>query len=206
MFRYPSNIRSLTAILSAALVLAACGGLTTSDKPEINVWWLQPVAGAPRAETDARPAPMFLDLDVVPGLDSDKVLALASDAQLKPYAGARWADELPALAESLFTRSLQASGRFEVLQHGRASAAGPTCELQLELKEFFADLEAGGRTRGVSVEIGGQYRCPAAQPLGLASRAYVGVGEERMSVIVAAFQKALDQVTLDIIKKIDIKQ
>jgi len=206
VFGHPLKHYRLKAILTAAFTLTACSGLTQSDKPAINVWWLQPATVAAGADSAAAPVPLFLDLDVVPGLDSDKILALASDAQLKPYAGARWADDLPELAESLITRSLKASGRFEVLQHGRAGAALPACELRLELKEFFADLEPGGRTRGVSVAVGGQYECPAAEPLGLESRAYVGVGEEQMRVIVAAFQKALDQVTLDIIKKIDVKQ
>jgi len=194
----------LTAVAAAALVLAACSGLTQSDKPAVNVWWLQPLAGAPRAQTAVAPTPLFLELEVVPGLDSDKILALSSDAQIKPYAGARWADDLPALAGSLVSRSLEASGHFQVVQHGRAAAAG--CELRLEVSEFFADLEAGGRTRGVSVATEGQYRCGTAVAQALASRAYVGVSDERMSAIVAAFQQALDQVTQDIINNIYVKQ
>ena len=204
--RYLLNTRNPSVILMVALVLAACSGLTQSDKPALNVWWLQPVSGAPAADTVAAPSTLVLELDVVPGLDTDKVLALSSDAQLKPYAGARWAEALPELAASLFTRSLESTGRFGVLRRGRAGAAAADCELRLEVDQFFADLAADGRTRGVSVGITGEYRCKAAESRGLEARAYVDVGEERMSAIVAAFQKALDKVTLDLIKEINIKQ
>ena len=206
MSRYLLNTRNVRVILTTALVLAACSGLTQSDKAALNVWWLQPVSGAPEADTVAAPSTLVLELDVVPGLDSDKVLALSSDAQLKPYAGARWAETLPELAASLFTRSLESSGRFTVLRRGRAGAAAADCELRLEVDQFFADLAADGRTRGVRVGITGEYRCKAAESRGLEARSYVDVGEERMSVIVAAFQKALDRVTLDLIKDIYITQ
>lgn len=206
MARHPFNIRIAIGILMTAFVLTACKGLFQSDKPALNVWWLQPVTVTPGVDVATAPATLALDLTAVPGLDSGRILALSSDGQLKPYAGARWVDELPGLVESLVTRSLNASSRFEVVQHGRSGAAGPDCELRLELTEFFADLEAGGRTRGVSVEMGGNFHCGADETHGVASRAYVGVDAERMSEIVAAFQKALDKVTLDIIKQIDIKQ
>jgi len=204
--RHPFNIRIAIGILMTAFVLTACKGLFQSDKPALNVWWLQPVTATPGVDVATAPATLALNLTAVPGLDSGRILALSSDAQLKPYAGARWADELPGLVESLVTRSLNASSRFEVVQHGRAGAVGPDCELRLELNEFFADLEAGGSTRGVRVEMGGNFHCGGGETRGVASRAYVGVDAERMSAIVAAFQKALDQVTLDIIKQIDIKQ
>ncbi len=206
MSRHPFDIRIAIGILVTAFVLTACKGLFQSDKPALNVWWLQPVAATPRADDATAPVTLALDLTAVPGLDTGRILALSSDAQLKPYAGARWADELPGLVDSLVRRSLHASGRFVVVQHGRAGTADPDCELRLELNEFFADLEAGGRTRGVSVAMAGNFRCATDETHGVASQAYIGVDAERMSAIVAAFQKALDQVTLDIIKQIYIKQ
>lgn len=206
MFRHPTDIRPVIGILLITLALTACKGLFQSEKPALNVWWLQPLTVAPRVEDAVAPATLVLDFTVVPGLDTERILALSSDAQLKPYAGARWADALPDLIASLVSRSLQGSGRFEVVEHGRAGAAAPACKMQLELSEFFADIDPGGRTRGVSVGIAGNYRCGAAQARELKSRAHVGVDAQGMSAIVAAFQKALDQVTLDVIKQMDIKQ
>lgn len=205
MFRFRSYTFTVTCFLAIAFVLSACSGLTQSDRPALRVWWLQPVTGAPRADDSSTAQPVMLELTVVPGLDSDQVLALSSDAQLIPYAGARWADYLPELVASLINRSLQASGQFEVSQ-GRAGSGAPACELRLELAEFFAELDSAGRTRGVSVDIGGRYRCGTSGASELGSRAYVDVDAEQMNAIVAAFQKALDQVTLDLINQIYIKQ
>lgn len=202
MFRNHSNIRTATCLATLAIGLLGCSGLTQSDQPALRVWWLQPVSAA---QDTAEPRPLTLDLDVVPGLDSDEVLALSHDAQLKPYAGARWADNLPELVASLVTRSLHASGRFDVLQDYAAGDVA-ACELRLELNEFFADLDSAGRTRGVSVDIGGRYQCENTAAHGLKARAYVTVDAEQMNAIVAAFQKALNQVTIDIINQIDIKQ
>lgn len=206
MARNPTDIRTVSVILLTAFALTACKGLFQSDKPALNVWWLQPVTAVPRANDAAAPVTLALELDAVPGLDSGRILALSSDAQLKPYAGARWADGLPGLADSLITRSLKASGRFEVVQHGRMGAAAPDCTLRLELNEFFGTLDAGDNTRGVSVSIDGSFHCGQGGAHAVASAAKVGVTTENMSAIVAAFQQALDQVTLDIIKQIDIKQ
>lgn len=205
MFRFRSNTFTLTCFLAIAFALTACSGLTQSDRPALKVWWLQPVSGAPRADDSSTAVPVILDLKVVPGLDSNQVLALSSDAQLIPYAGARWADYLPELVASLINRSLQASGHFAVLQERTRNGAS-ACELRLELTEFFADLDSGGRTRGVSVDIGGHFRCGASGTRELGSRAYVGVDAEQMNAIVAAFQKALDQVTLDLIHQMNTKQ
>lgn len=202
MFEYPSIRRTLSLILAFSLVLSACSGLTQSDKPAINVWWLQPVSDAPQVNRTTGQTPVVLHVSVVPGLDSDKILTLSGDAQLKPYAGARWADDLPVLVDSLLARSLQASGQFDVLQRGRAGAANAACEIGLEVNEFFAEIDSGGRTRGVKIAVDGEYRCGSADPLELALHASVGVNEERMSDVIAAFQKALDQVTLDMINKI----
>jgi len=204
--RQPNDIRILTAILMAVFALTACSGVLQSEKPAINVWWLQPVSTAPRADNAVSPVTLALDITTVPGIDSGRILALSSDAQLKPYAGARWADEVPDLADSLITRSLKASGRFDVVQHGRAGAVAPDCTLRLELNEFFGNLDSAGHTRGVSVAIDGSFRCGQGGAHAVASRADVDVAADNMSVIVAAFQQALDQVTLDIIKQIHINQ
>jgi len=205
MFGHRKHKRTLTGILSSAIFLAACGGLLESDEPAVNVWWLKPVAGAQPVSPAEKPVPLVLDLGVVPGLDNNRVLALSADAQLKPYAGARWADDAPELVASLIRRSLQATGRFDVAP-GRAGKAASACALKLELNEFFADLDDSGKTRGVSVGIDGTCQCGTAPADALVSRAYVRAETDQMSAVVAAFQKALDQVTLDIINKINIIQ
>ena len=137
----------------------------------------------------------------MPGLDSDRILTLSNDAELGQFAAARWVDNLPELLNSLLERSLQATGRFDV-SSDRAAARPDNCHLQLELREFFADIDPAGKTTGVRVAINGRFQCGSAAPVDIQSGAAIGVADERMSVIVAAFQTATDQLMQDILDKI----
>ena len=47
-----------------------------------------------------------MTVSAVPGLDTDRVLALSTDARLNQYANARWPDHLPEVLTSVMKRSL----------------------------------------------------------------------------------------------------
>lgn len=191
----------MVCILVIAYLLTACSGLTQSDKPAVTTWWLKPYGGMTPTVVTEPVAVVDLNVTVVPGLDSDQILALSGDAELKPYAGARWAEHLPELFSSLIGRSLQASGRFEV--PADRSGRGPgICYLQLEVREFFAELGSGGRTTAIRAAIKGRYQCGTAAPVPVGSNIAISVSEERMSVIVAAFQQATDQMMREILNQI----
>jgi ABC-type uncharacterized transport system auxiliary subunit len=188
-------------VLMIVLVLSACSGLTQSNKPVVTSWWLQPYISSAQAAAPEPAVMVALTVKAIPGLDSDQILTLSSDARLKPYSGARWVDNAPDLLASLLARSMEADGRFEVLTE-RSGWGAETCELQLELREFFASLNSAGSTTGVSLAFDGRYQCGSAKAIQIKSSTLVGVTEERMSVVVAAFQQALDQVTQDILKQL----
>jgi len=188
-------------ILASVCVLSACSGLTKSDNPVVTTWWLKPYTGMTQAAKPNSVLPLKLVVTTVPGLDSDQVLTLSGAAELKPYAGARWADHVPELLTSLIGRSLDASGRFEVVP-ARAGGGSGECDLRLEVREFFADRSAGGNTTAVRVAFNGRYQCEPGTPVYIQSSASVAVADERMSVIVAAFQQALDRVTRDVLDKL----
>lgn len=192
---------TIVILMASIWVLSACSGLTKSDKPATTNWWLKPYNGATQQTTDEAVVPVALTVKAVPGLDSDQILTLSTDAQLKPYSGARWVDHAPELLASLLGRSMEASGPFEVLTQ-RSGWGAESCDLQLELREFYADLNSAGTTTGVRVAIDGRYLCDSASPVDIKSNAFVVVNDERMSVIVAAFQKAVDQVTQDMLDQL----
>lgn len=178
----------------------ACSGLTQSDKPAISKWWLEPyVAG--QAVTIDSPVNVAVSVKVVPGLDSDRILTLSDNAELGQFASARWADHVPELLTSLLGRSLQATGQFIVVSESAASRAG-NCLLELEIREFFADLGPGGNTTGISISSYGSYQCSPDAPLVVQSNISVPVADESMGVIVAAFQKGMDQMTQELLNKI----
>ena len=181
--------------------ISACSALTQSDKPATKRWWLEPyqveVAGNPAG----MPETVVLSVTAIPGLDTDRILTLSDDAELSQFAAARWVDHLPELVTSLIERSLQATGQFEVVTERTASRPG-NCLLELELREFFADIAPGGALSTVRVAIKGSFRCESTAPVVFQSGASVPIASERMSAVVAAFQQAMDSVTLDIVNKI----
>ena len=183
------------------LSIGACSGLTQSDKPAIKRWWLEPYEVAAPVKPADPPVPVALSVTVIPGLDSDRILTLSDDAELSQFAAARWVDHLPELVSSLIGRSLQASGEFEVASE-RASSRVDVCSLELEIREFFADIGSTGRVSRVRVTINGSFECESSMPVVFHSAASVVVVDERMNVIVAAFQQAIDSVTKDILYKI----
>lgn len=198
-----SNAKGHTILflLAITLVLGACGGLTQSDRPVATRWWLKPYAAAAQPMGTEAAIPVALTVKAVPGLDTDQILTLSSDAQLKPYSDARWVDHAPDLLASLLGRSLEASGRFEVLAE-RSGWGVEMCDLQLQLREFFADLNSGGKTTGVRVALDGRYQCGSGTAVDIQSSEFVAVTEQRMSIIVAAFQQAVDHVTQDMLAQI----
>jgi len=196
-----TNKSVVFCLLILALSVSACGGLTRSDKPATKTWWLEPYTGMTQ-ETLSGPAPLVaISVTVVPGLDTDRILTLSDDAELNHFAAARWADNLPELVTSLVSRTLEASGRFEMVS-GRAGGGSESCELQLELQEFFARLSPSGQTTGVQIAIDGQYQCESAEPVLLKLNTSIPVHDDRMSVIVAAFQQAMNSVMKDLLEQL----
>ena len=194
----PYIVFSLSVLI---LSISACSGLTKSDKPAIKRWWLEPYVLAAPAEPADPPVPVALSVTVIPGLDSDRILTLSDDAELSQFAAARWVDHLPELVSSLIGRSLQTTGQFEVVSE-RATSRAENCNLELEMREFFADIGSTGRVSRVRVAINGSVECESSVPLVFHSASSVVVADEHMNVIVAAFQQAMDGVTRDIVFKI----
>ena len=181
------------SLVILALCLNACSGLTQSDKLAMKTWWLEPFTDM-AAGNSTEPVLLSVSVTVVPGLDTDRILTLSDKAELNHYNGARWAENLPELLTSLSERSLVSSGRFELV------SALERCNLDLELHEFFAELNPSSQTTGVRVAINGRYQCGDTEAMSMRLNASIPVHDERMSGIVAAFQRALDNVMMDMLK------
>ena len=193
-----SKIHVVWCLLILIVSLTGCSGLTRSDQPATKTWWLEPYAGMAHEVSPGAPKLVEISVTVVPGLDTDRILTLSDDAQLNDFAAARWADNLPELLESLVGRSMESSGRFEIVSI-RAGGGPENCDLQLEIREFFAHLSPSGQANGVRVAADGRYQCGSNEPLALHLSASIPVYDDRMSVIVAAFQQALDSVMKDLL-------
>lgn len=186
----------MTVVLMSTVLISACSGLTSSDQPPVRTFMLMPLATTAAAGTVVA---VDVSVSVVPGLDTDKILTLSSNAELNHYASAVWAEHTPELMESLVTRSLQASGRFDVVS--RLPGGGlEDCSLALEIQSFYVYL--GSANLEARLVTSGQYVCGDDQSLSVHSSEAVPVRGTGLSAVVAAFQEAVNATMRDILDTI----
>ena len=191
------------SLLLTTIIASACGGLNRSDKPATPTWWLDAYGvdvgagmdvGAPSSKLVTKVA---LTVAVVPGLDTHRILTLSDHAEMNKYAGARWAESLPELMSSLLSRSLNASGRFDVASRGKGAEK---CDLYVEVQKFYARLDVSGKTTAVEFAMTGRYLCDGAEPIHIRLSTSESVNDDRMRVMVAACQRALEELTQELIE------
>jgi ABC-type uncharacterized transport system auxiliary subunit len=201
MNRKTTRARGLAALLATAVLLAqGCSGLLTSEQAARQYYLLAPLREPVTPTTEAPPAHLALQVSAIPGLDTDQLLALGTDARLQQYSNARWPDHLPEVLTSTLQRSLESSGRFTSVD-----AADRTDNdgwlLGLEVREFFGIRDAAGNTGSVRVALAGAISCGGQRhPLKLSSSQIVS--EQRLATVVAAHQAGLDAVTKQLIERI----
>jgi len=191
----------LPALALITLQLAACSGVMDSAQPAKQYYMLAPYAGAAGAAGSAQDPGLSMMVSAVPGLDTDQVLALSSDARLTRYANARWPDRLPEVLTSVMKRSLASSGRFSEVEES-SHANDDNWFLTLEVQQFYGNQSASGSTSSVIVEMTGSIECNDNHGSFTLSDTN-SVGEERLSVVVAAHQRGLDDVTRQLLEQID---
>jgi len=188
-------------LLSLALAASGCTDFIHSNRPATHTWLLQPYV--PTAVRPAgEPARVHLSVNAVPGLDSERILTFSSDSELNHFAAARWPDNLPEMTVSLVARTLQSSGRFEVV-NVRGGEAAADCDLHLLIEKFYAVIGPSGRTSAVRVAMNGRYACRGGRPVNFDLHSNVAVGDMRMAAIVAAFQRAVDDVLAQLLQALD---
>lgn len=185
----------LGVIVLMALGLSGCSGLTTSDSAAISTWWLEPLAGSGSAVNDSPESSdntsVLVSVTVVPGLDTANILNLSPNAELNYYTGARWADELPELLNSLVGRTLESQGGYQVVSR-RNSLNLDRCILRLEVKAFYAELSQSGKTEDVHISFSGEYSCVGDPSRFFKVDSRTPVKADRIGSIVASFQTGLN--------------
>lgn len=188
------------ALLLLLANLTACSGVLTSEQAAKQYYTLMPYKGSAHSDIpDSAPSVNF-SVAAVPGLDTDRILSLGTDARLQRYANARWPDHLPEVLTSVMKRSLMASGGFSSVEASeRKSTSG--WRLQLEVQQFYGIKSSSGETSSVLVEMAGELECgSAAKPIRLSASS--GVAEDRLAAVVSAHQASLDEVTRQLLSQI----
>jgi ABC-type uncharacterized transport system auxiliary subunit len=190
----------LLPVLLSALLLQACSGVLTSQQPAKQYYLLTPYSSPVKAAADATRVELNLNVSAVPGLDTDRILALGADAGLNHYANARWPDHLPEVLTSVLQRSLEATGQFDTVRAAPRSL-DQGWVLQLEVREFYGIQRVAGSTSSVAVGLAGRINCNGSHHA-LHLRDSSPVADERLSAVVAAHQAGLDRVTQQLIEQI----
>jgi ABC-type uncharacterized transport system auxiliary subunit len=193
------SARALPALL--ALLLAGCGNVLTSEQPARHHYLLSPYEASPAQIRQETGPELTLSLAAIPGLDTDRILALGVDARLNHYANARWPDHLPEVLASVIRRSLEATGRYAAVREAEPGATDGWA-LDLEVREFYGIQDASGATTAVRVALAGTLACGGATHA-LHLSAATPVAEVRLAAVVAAHQAGLDGVTRQLIGRIE---
>ncbi|HLF29712.1 MAG TPA: ABC-type transport auxiliary lipoprotein family protein [Xanthomonadales bacterium] len=184
-----NNLPLYCVLLSCGL-LTACSGLLESGKPARQVYMLHSPPVKASAGESSPGETLILSLRAVPGLDTDQVLVLGSDARLIPAANARWADNLPEVVTSITRRYLSDTREFKAVRVGSIARPGEWFA-EVELQAFYGTQGAGGTTTGVELKMEIMLRCNGAQKVvRITQQAYTP--GDTLASLVAAHQQVLD--------------
>lgn len=187
-------------LILALMALSGCSGVLTSDQPAKQYYTLMPLAGAAGPGLAAGGHSLAISVNAVPGLDTDRIQALAVDARLIPYDNARWPDYLPEVLGSVMRRSMTASGLFPAVVNSDRVVDGGWL-VYLEIQQFYGIQSAAGHTSSVLVEMGGLLECNGERRQLTLSES-TPVSDEQPSNIVTAHQRGLDAVTRQLLETI----
>ena len=194
------QIKSTAGLLLITAMITACSGMLTSESSVKRHYLLEPYTAA-TAASENKPLPaLVISVTTIPGLDTDRILALAGDAQLKPYANARWVEHLPEVLTSVIRRSLMSTGQFETVKAATAAGNGEWL-IKLETQEFYGIQHTPGDTSSVEVRFAGNLSCNGSEN-NLMLNASKAVGQENLSTVVAAHQRGLNDITEQLMDQI----
>lgn len=192
--------KPLSTILLPLFGIVACAGLLDSNQPSDRTYWLEPLI-VQDAVTDgaARPS-LVVTVKAAPGLDTDRLLILESGARLNYYAGARWPDNVPEVLESLLRRTLESTGEYARVSGSRDSRSADW-QLDLEVREFYAVAATYAGRSKVRMTLTGYVNCHYPNHM-ISLLVDVDLDDERLSLIVAAHERALHEVSMSLVSEL----
>jgi ABC-type uncharacterized transport system auxiliary subunit len=189
-------------VLPLALALGGCSLLRGGAAPDA-VYVLRAAPASGSGGEMALPATVLVPHPVAqPGLETAAIAVLHPDNRLDRYSGARWSGPLPDVIGAFAAETLQASGRFATVNADGAGAV-PELALLLTVRRFEAELGAAGGPPTVHVRFDCQLTTvrPRRALGDCSADASVAARENRLPVVVAAFQEAAQQAMAEVVQK-----
>ena len=193
----PSVSRASLATL-ALIALGGCSGLLTSRSAAPVTYVLRPAiaadpapASAPLSGRASAPSLQVQRVAAAPGYARDELLLTRPDRRLDAYAASRWPDALPVVVERLVVDALRQHGGWSVVHDAAAPFAADQL-LRVTVRRFDAEYTgaAGPPTVRVVLDATLARRGDRAVLAAFTAEASSAATEDRMSAIVAAFERA----------------
>jgi cholesterol transport system auxiliary component len=190
----------LTLCLSVAL--AACGGLFKNKIPPPTMYLLS--AAKPAAADAPSGNSAAVDLAVLrprvrAGLDTDRIAALYPDRRMDYFANVRWSGPLDEVVQDLAVQEIHANPGLHNVS-GDSSVFASAYWLEIEIADFQAEYPAAGGAPTVHVHL--QARLGSSSDRRVIARfepnIYEPAGDNRMSAIVDAYNRAADKALSEI--------
>lgn len=195
----PLHAKGMVGIAVLVMSLTACAGLLDSDEPAERIYWLESyVVPEPVVVAGQQPG-LSLTILAAPGLDTDRLLILEPDSRLNHYASARWPDNIPDVIESHLRTTLESSGQFARVTAGPTSHASHR-HLDLEIRELYTLANIPGTDPVVRMVLSGYLNCSETDDA-IELGADIDVDSNRLSIIVAAYQAALNEVSQQLVSR-----
>ena len=191
-------IKTLGIILVAASV-SACSSLVDlgSEQAPERVYLLKPYL-LDASSNNSTQRSISVSVTAAPGLDTNKILILEPDAHLNHYASARWPDYSTEVFSSLLRNSLE-STRFYSKATDQVSSSAD--KLSLEIKELYTLNDAFNNAQSVKVVLQGHVECNGAST-NIKFSSDIAVSQNKLSVIVAAYQSAVNEVSEQLLNQV----
>ena len=197
--RAPTAMRALLPLM-ALLALGGCSGLLSSRSAAPVTYVLRPAMAAdaasvpPSSTASARPSAPSLQVQrvaVAPGYARDEILLTQPDRRLDVFAASRWPDALPVVVERLVVDALRQHGAWSVVHDAAAPFAADQL-LRVTVRRFDAEYAAAGGPPTVRVVLDATIarRGDRAVLAAFTAEASSAASEDRMSAIIAAFERA----------------
>ena len=187
----------LVSFLVLPIGIAACAGMLDSNQPAEKIYWLEPLIVQQASVPDGARSSLAVSVSAAPGLDTDRLLVLGPGSRLNHYAAARWPDHIPEVLESLLRTTLESTKRYSRVTASPTSRA-TDWELELEVRELYTLANASESVRMV---LSGYVTCHESEHA-IAMQANVGINNNRLSEIVAAYQHALNEVSRQLVTQL----
>ncbi|HEX2494286.1 MAG TPA: ABC-type transport auxiliary lipoprotein family protein, partial [Steroidobacter sp.] len=176
------------------------GSLLDTDLPVNALYVLAP---APPSEAgNATPVDLAISLpDVAPGLDTNRI-AVLTGRQLDYYRAARWGGLTSEVVQTFLVDSFEDQHLFRSVTSDQTRVAGDYI-LDVALRDFQAEYSGSERAPSVHVKMIGRLIRVVDRELvaTIDAEARASAGDNRMRAVAAAFERAAQQVVVELARE-----